>query len=183
MAGGSADRERVRVSLSGKSCLVYFRFIRIDEDKQIYLSFRCNFRLEIRMKGQKRVKNFSPMSIPPITVVYWKKVDCWIARDSFFYRVPEQYSKPLFIVHIKKYICVYKEIYFRIYENLSEYIRKYISAYAEISPPSWCCCVLTCTESLFVMFKSYCVPHVVTFCHLLAVSEPVCFLARKLFML
>ena len=70
MAGGSADRERVRVSLSGKSCLVYFRFIRIGEDKQIYLSFRCNFRLEIRMKGQKRVKNFSPMSIPPITVVY-----------------------------------------------------------------------------------------------------------------
>ena len=70
MAGGSSDRERVRVSLSGKSCLVYFRFIRIDEDKQIYLSFRCNFRLKIRMKGQKRVKNFSPMSIPPITVVY-----------------------------------------------------------------------------------------------------------------
>lgn len=147
MAGGSADRERVRVSLSGKSCLVYFRFIRIDEDKQIYLSFRCNFRLEIRMKGQKTVKNFSPMSIPPIPVVYWKKVDCWIARDSFFYRVPEQYSKPLFIVHIKKYICVYKEIYFRIYENLSEYIRKYISAYAEISRPSWCDKnALLCTE-------------------------------------
>ena len=41
-------------------------------------------------------------------------------------------------MYIKKYICVYKEIYFRIYENLSEYIRKYISAYAEISPPFWC---------------------------------------------
>lgn len=144
MAGGSADRERVRVSLSGKSCLVYFRFIRIDEDKQIYLSFRCNFRLEIRMKGQKRVKNFSPMSIPPITVVYWKKVDCWIARDSFFYSVPEQYSKPLFIVHIKKYICVYTEINFRIYANIFLHMRKSRDLRGAIKTH---CCVLKKVDS------------------------------------
>ena len=75
MAGGSADRERVRVSLSGKSCLVYFRFIRIDEDKQIYLSFRCNFRLEIRMKGQKSEKLFPDVDSPNHCCVL-KKVDC-----------------------------------------------------------------------------------------------------------
>lgn len=144
MAGGSADRERVRVSLSGKSCLVYFRFIRIGEDKQIYLSFRCNFRLEIRMKGQKTVKNFSPMSIPPITVVYWKKVDCWIARDSFFYSVPEQYSKPLFIVHIKKYISVYTKIYRSIYENIFSHIRKFRDLRGAIKTR---CCVLKKVDS------------------------------------